>query len=271
MHINIYMYICINICIYIYIYIYSTRKPNFDWAGVDACGRVRHPPCSKKLFVRVAGLHASVCVHKYMQYATHTNRRTGEERTDRAGAKSAAHTHTHMCLSLTHSLCLPVQRVRQRAHMTMMHSWTFRAHHEEVFTHVVVWFLILMPWCRICKTYGTHMNESWHTWMSHGTHLNESWHTYEWVMSHIWKHACAPPRALLPLHAAKNQMCVHLCLCLCASLSLSLCLCPCLFLCVNVSVCKYNHIYTYAHACIRVHTHRDRSTKTGQEKGAMSH
>ena len=107
--------------------------------------------------------------------------------------------------------------------------------------------------------------------MSHGTHLNESWHTYEWVMTHIWKHARAPPRALLPLHPEKNQMCVHLCLCLCASLSLSLCLCLCLFLCVDVSVCKYNHIYTYAHACIRIHTHRDRSTKKGNKKGVMSH
>jgi hypothetical protein len=43
-----------------------------------------------KLFVRVEGLDASVCVHTYMQYDTHTNWQTGEEGTDRGGAKSAA-------------------------------------------------------------------------------------------------------------------------------------------------------------------------------------
>ena len=43
-----------------------------------------------KLFVRVKGLHASVCVHAYMQYDTHTNWQTGEEGTDRGGGKSAA-------------------------------------------------------------------------------------------------------------------------------------------------------------------------------------
>jgi len=43
----------------------------------------------------------------------------------------------------------------------------------------------------------THMKQSWHTWMSHGTHqsvmthMNESWHTWmshgthEWVMTHM--------------------------------------------------------------------------------------
>jgi len=30
----------------------SNRKPNFDWAGVDTSRRVRHPPYSKKFFVR---------------------------------------------------------------------------------------------------------------------------------------------------------------------------------------------------------------------------
>jgi len=40
--------------------------------------------------VRVEGLHASVCVNIYMQHDTHTNWQTGEEGTDRGGAKSAA-------------------------------------------------------------------------------------------------------------------------------------------------------------------------------------
>jgi hypothetical protein len=99
----------------------------------------------------------------------------------------------------------PVQRVRWRARMTMMLSLTFRAHHVEVFTHVVVWFVLdaylqdtrhSREWvmAHIWMSHDTHMNESWHTYewvmahicMSHGTHIHESWHTYEWVMANIW-------------------------------------------------------------------------------------
>jgi len=57
-----------------------------------------------------------------MQYDTHTNWRTEEERTDRGGAKSA--------VACTYN---------DDATM-MMHSLTFQAHHGEVCTHVVVGF-----------------------------------------------------------------------------------------------------------------------------------
>jgi len=36
---------------------------------------------------------------------------------------------------------------------------------------------------RVCGTCCTYMR---HVWMSYGTRMNESWHTYEWVMAHIW-------------------------------------------------------------------------------------
>ena len=115
-------------------------------------------------FECVGGHHASVCVYTCMQYDTHTNWRTGEERADSAGVKSEGRLH-----------------IWQWCHML---SLTFRAHHGKI--HSRRWWcdLILMPYLE--DTWHSYEWVMAHVWMSHGTRINESWHTYEWVMAHIW-------------------------------------------------------------------------------------
>jgi len=54
------------------------------------------------------------------------------------------------------------QRVRGGAHLTMIQSLTFRAHHGQAFTQMLVWF-------DLDAVFDRHTA---HIWMSHGTHIS---------------------------------------------------------------------------------------------------
>jgi len=84
------------------------------------------------------------------------------------------------------------------------HTYTHAHAHTYTYTYTTETLVDFSGDKRTNKvmSHVTHMNESWHThmthsyvwhdsficvtWLIHVTHMNESCHTYEWVMSHIW-------------------------------------------------------------------------------------
>jgi len=117
------------------------------------------------------GAHQTkLCVYIHMQYDTHTNWRTEEERADRGGAKSKMVRKKYNEVAFFDFPSTPCGSMYARR-------------------GGVIW-----SWCCIWKTHGTHINESFHAcewvmahaWMSQGTRMNDSWHACEWVMAHIW-------------------------------------------------------------------------------------
>jgi len=84
----------------------------------------------------------------------------------------------------------PVQRVRGVAHMAMMISLTFRAHHEQAFADMVVWFVCSTP--SSVTTQKQRKNVTFagyrHTSLSGRVSMYGSWCTYAFIMAntHMW-------------------------------------------------------------------------------------
>ena len=109
-----------------------------------------------------------------------------------------------------------VQRVQGVAHMTMMISWTFRAHYEQALAEMVVWIVCSTPLSVTTEKQRKNVTFTGyrHTSLSGRFSMNGLWCTYGLIMAHthMWKLLVI---ILLCIPLLVCVLCVWLCDCVC--------------------------------------------------------